>query len=38
LTDRLVVLNEGVSIGEIQTREASADDVLAMLANHAPSS
>lgn len=36
LTDRLVVLNEGASIGEIQTREASADDVLAMLATHTP--
>ena len=37
LTDRLVVLGEGVSIGEIGTQDASADDVLAILASHAPS-
>ncbi|WP_206956223.1 sugar ABC transporter ATP-binding protein [Trinickia acidisoli] len=36
LTDRLVVLNEGISIGEIATRDASADDVLAILATNAP--
>ncbi|RDU97813.1 sugar ABC transporter ATP-binding protein [Trinickia dinghuensis] len=34
LTDRLVVLNEGVSVGEIQTHDASADDVLAILATN----
>ena len=37
LTDRLVVLGEGTSIGEMATRDASADDVLAILAANAPS-
>ena len=37
LTDRLVVLNEGVSTGEIATKGASPDDVLAILASSTPS-
>ncbi|MEX3527300.1 MAG: ATP-binding cassette domain-containing protein [Burkholderia sp.] len=32
LTDRLVVLNEGVTTGSLDTRGASSDDVLAILA------
>jgi monosaccharide-transporting ATPase len=36
LTDRLVVLNEGASAGEVATHGASPDDVLALLASAAP--
>jgi monosaccharide-transporting ATPase len=36
LADRLVVLNEGVSSGEMLTDHASPDDVLAILASQAP--
>ncbi|MEK6426481.1 MAG: ATP-binding cassette domain-containing protein, partial [Burkholderia gladioli] len=35
LTDRLVVLNEGVTTGSLETRGASSDDVLAILARSA---
>ncbi|MDC6131363.1 sugar ABC transporter ATP-binding protein [Burkholderia gladioli] len=35
LTDRLVVLNEGVTTGSLETRGASSDDVLAILARGA---
>jgi ribose transport system ATP-binding protein len=36
LADRLVVLNEGISSGEMLTEHASPDDVLAILASQAP--